>query len=266
MKSVLLCYFSGTGNTKLACHYIKNRLTDVRVDLLDIKGNETPDFAAYDFVGFATFTDWWDPPLYVKLFIEKLPLQQGKPAFVFNTCAGMSGKTLKTLKECLKERGFLVVAGATLYCPENYPPAIIKGWIKENNPTPGNLKKFDKFISKLNQLLTISPQELKEVKLKSGLITSLIPPFPRNKSKIDMECKYVDESLCNKCGVCTQICPYQAIANNDKIVFDENKCYGCWACFNNCPRKAIYTKKVRGKGYYNNPHEGLKRKLELNSL
>jgi len=59
--------------------------------------------------------------------------------------------------------------------------------------------------------------------------------------------KFIEETLCNECGICKKLCPNGAIELNPKPVFDMDRCYGCWACYNHCPEKAIYTKKVKGK-------------------
>jgi MinD superfamily P-loop ATPase len=50
----------------------------------------------------------------------------------------------------------------------------------------------------------------------------------------------VDESKCNHCGKCAQICVYKAIAVLPKtvLVFPE-LCHGCGACSYLCPQKAI---------------------------
>lgn len=256
MRHVLICYYSSTGNTKLACQYIGNHLVDTKVDFFNITQKETPDFSHYDLIGFATFTDWGDPPLFVKLFIDKLPVQTSKPAFLFNTCAGLSGKTLKTLNTWVNQKGFKVVAGFTLRAPESYPPAIVRGITREKNPLPRDLKRLNRFIQELNGRLKSSNFEnLPEIKVKIGLIDTFSPRFQRNRSKLKMGNKYVDQSLCTQCGTCEKGCPYEAIQLSDTVSFNESKCGGCWSCFNHCPQKAIYTENVKGIGQYDSPPE-----------
>jgi MinD superfamily P-loop ATPase len=50
----------------------------------------------------------------------------------------------------------------------------------------------------------------------------------------------VDESLCNGCGTCGEVCEFSAIVviKNKVMVFPE-LCHGCGACAYFCPRKAI---------------------------
>lgn len=50
----------------------------------------------------------------------------------------------------------------------------------------------------------------------------------------------VDETLCNYCGTCAEVCQYQAIAVTEQrvLVFPE-MCHGCGSCALNCSSRAI---------------------------
>ena len=50
----------------------------------------------------------------------------------------------------------------------------------------------------------------------------------------------IDEALCNHCGICAEVCQYQAIAVTEQrvLVFPE-MCNGCGSCVLNCPAGAI---------------------------
>jgi len=50
----------------------------------------------------------------------------------------------------------------------------------------------------------------------------------------------VDEVLCDHCGICAEVCQYQAIAVTGRrvLVFPE-MCHGCGSCALNCPARAI---------------------------
>lgn len=260
MKGVIF-YYSATGNTKLACEYIKRQCQNISFDLVNIK-NKNQDLSSYDIVGFAATADFWGPPYLVKTFVEQLPIQDSKMAFVFNTYGLFSGKTLTILQDWVKAKGFKVVAGFSLRTPENYPPLIVKGITSKNAPKQKDLQKFNDFIKELDDLSSLPCKDLKEAKLKIGLISSLIPSRARTAAKYDMGEKLVDESLCTQCGICQNECPYGAVELNPKPVFNNNKCYGCWTCFNHCPTKAIYTRKIRGRGQYPGPLQALAEKLK----
>ncbi|OHD18244.1 MAG: hypothetical protein A2086_10650 [Spirochaetes bacterium GWD1_27_9] len=263
MKGIIF-YYSGSGNTKLACEYIKKNIKNVNFDLYDIVKTDIPDISLYDVFGFATFTDFWGVPQYYYNFIEKIQQVSNKYAFVFNTYGMLSGKTLKTLANLVKEKKFKILLGFSLHMPENYPPIRKSGINTDKYPLKKEMNKFDNFIKKLdNQLdLLISNKTIKQGIIKIGFLNSLLPNLARTQAKKDIGILYVNNSLCNECGICVNICPYEAISLSPKAVFDNSKCFGCWACYNHCTQKAIYTKKFSGECQYPQPLNELVLKLK----
>lgn len=262
MKGVI-CYYSGSGNTRLACKYIAGKI-EVPFDLVDVVKDKEVDLEAYDVAGFATFTYFGRPPYLFQRFIDRLPQQQDKLAFVFNTYGFISLKTLRILERKVAELGLKVIAGHSLKTPEAYPPMIARGMGAEDAPNEKALRDFKTFITELGQLLrsAMEGQKVKRRRVRIGLVNSILPAFPRIMARKDMGEKYVDESLCTECDVC-QKCPYEAIRLDPKPVFDMSKCYGCWRCYNQCPEHAIYTDKFRGGPYYPKPNNQLKEKLKV---
>jgi ferredoxin len=260
MVKGIICYYSVTGNTKLACNYIASKIKNVEFDLFNIAKDGKPNLDDYDVVGFACFTDFGGPSYLVQQFIEKLPQQKNKPAFVFNTYGFMSGKTQSALANWISTKGFLPIAGHKLHVPESYPPMIVRGRGAPDQPSSDKIEKFKSFISELDGMIdqVKSGRQWKKGKIKGGLFM-----LSRTKAKNDMGDKFVDLELCNECGICKKVCPYNAVSLDPKPKFDMNKCYGCWACFHKCPTKAIYTKKFRGKGHYPKPNEQLMEKLKV---
>ncbi len=262
LKGIIL-YYSGSGNTRLACQYIQSKVKSVKLELFNIARSGVPELDEYAFVGFATFTDFWGPPYLMQAFIEKLGTQYNKPAFVFNTYGAVRGKTLPMLGKLATAAGFKVVAGHTLHTPESYPPMVASGWGNEGHPNEKELKAFKDFVSSLDRTLGLikDGNEIKAARLNAGILNSLLFAFPRTQSRKDMGMKYVDDS-CDECGICQKICPYGAVNLDPRPVFDMDKCYGCWSCYNHCPKKAIYTKKYRGVGHYPKPSDLLREKLK----
>ncbi len=262
MKGVI-CYYSGAGNTKLACRYIAGNVA-IPFDLVDVVKKKQVDLEPYDVVGFATFTDFWAPPYLFQAFIEGLPQQEGKLAFVLNTFGAFSGRTLRILERTVAAKGFVVIAGHSLHTPECYPPMIARGAGAEDAPDEEKMSDFDTFISELGRFLEQAQagQRIEKQKVPVGLLNSILPPFPRTWARRDMGEKFVDESLCTECGTCEKGCPYNAIRLDPKPVFDMEMCYGCWRCYNRCPERAIYTAKFRGEPYYPRPNDQLREKLK----
>jgi len=259
----LICYYSGSGNTRLACQYIQSHVKNAKLDLFNIMRDGTPDFAAYDIAGFASFTDFLDPPYLMQTFMGKLAQQFNKPAFIFNTYGFINGRTTQTLAKWASAKGFKAIAGHSLHTPESYPPMIAGGHGNEQAPNEKELKAFKDFVAALDKgfALFSEGKDVPAKQVKASFIYNLLPSFSRTRSRNDMGLKYIDEELCDECGICEKLCPYGALKMDPKPVFDMDKCYGCWSCYNHCPRKAIYTKKFRGAGQYPKPSSILKNKI-----
>jgi len=73
----------------------------------------------------------------------------------------------------------------------------------------------------------------------------LSPEFTGEKDAV-LYVPEVDESLCDSCGICQQICEFNALAvipgmngNSGKVLRFDSLCHGCGACTTLCPRRAI---------------------------
>ena len=256
----IICYCSGSGNTKLACEAIAARTNVVDFELFDIVRGGNPELADCALVGFATWADFLNPPQRMKSFLEGLPRQSHMPAFVFNTFGSFSGKTLATLDRWARARGFHVIAGHSLHTPENYLPMIKRGQDFKDSPNEKELAAFEAFVPHLDELAKFLTDG-KTVPARRVGLTRFIPSFARTHSRKSMGEKFVDVDACTECGVCRDRCPYGAIELDPKPVFDQAKCYGCWACYNHCPTQAIHTKKIKGVPQYARPSDRLRKKL-----
>jgi ferredoxin/flavodoxin len=261
MKACIL-YYSGSGNTRLACKYITGKAAAIKFDLIDMLKDPVPDLGAYDLVGFAAFADYLGPSKFFGDYLRKLPAQTGKPAFVFSTFGKFNGATLRLMAEQANARGFKVIAGHALHMPENVPTMIVSGNANLQAPDEAELAAFGRFIRQLDDLAAgLTASDMPGFKLP--LRAHLIPSLPRTIGRKSMGLKMVDEALCTRCSICAGVCPYGAVTMDGLPRFDQQKCYGCWACYNHCPAKAIYTNKYRGVGHYPEPVEPLKKKLSV---
>ncbi|MBN1596401.1 EFR1 family ferrodoxin [candidate division FCPU426 bacterium] len=258
----LLCYYSGSGNTKLACKYMAKKVTHVQWKLFDVQRDVLPDLGSFDIIGFATFTDFWGVPQRMIQFLRAIPEQKGRLAFTFVTYGMFLGFALRDVSRLARSRGFKTIAGHALHTPENYPPMICNGMGMTDAPNPKELNAFQRFLLQLNNLCgdRSAGRKIKLRKIGENILF-LIPAPKRTMARKQMGTKNVDQRLCTKCRTCEKGCPYKAIALNPYPVFNQDICYGCWACFHHCPQKAIYTSKFRGRGHYPRPIKQLEEKL-----
>lgn len=65
--------------------------------------------------------------------------------------------------------------------------------------------------------------------------------FPPNQSQpVTIPIPRVDETKCNYCGKCAEVCAYNAIAVvSRKVLIFPQLCHGCGACSHLCPESAI---------------------------
>lgn len=253
---VAICYYSGSGNTELACERIAARL-DAEVDLVDVV-RETRDLSAYDAVGFACSTDFWSMPQLFAEYLAALPNHSGKPAFVFNTCGLRSGLTLVHLAEAVSARGFVVVGAHTMRMAESYPPMMALGLGFKDRPNAADVRKLDAFADRLAAALAVPPVP---VRIRTRWYDGLGVTPARTTARTDMGEKRVDAERCTECGTCARSCPYAAIVLDPKPVFDESRCYGCWRCYNRCPERAISTRRFHGRPFYAGPSAQAKESL-----
>jgi heterodisulfide reductase subunit A-like polyferredoxin len=68
------------------------------------------------------------------------------------------------------------------------------------------------------------------------------------EKKIVKRKAYVDTSYCVACGVCENICPFEAITINKGIFskVDYDKCVGCGKCAKVCPSSTIEIRQLGG--------------------
>ena len=93
---------------------------------------------------------------------------------------------------------------------------------------------------------TIESAEIKDFKLpKTAHAINALPDFlaAMFARAIDFR-PVIYEKLCEKCGVCKDSCPVDAITINEKAShIDNNICIKCFCCHEVCPYRSIYIKR-----------------------
>jgi len=67
-----------------------------------------------------------------------------------------------------------------------------------------------------------------------------LPPEPESHTDVSVMIPAVDENLCTFCGVCAEVCEFNALAvMGGKFLTFPSLCHGCGACVVLCPEKAL---------------------------
>jgi ferredoxin len=262
---IAICYYSATGNTLLACRYIGKRLSAEGIDFIDVAKKGVFTSAGYDAVGLAVPTRYFGMPQVFMEFLESLPPQGGKPAFVLNTYGMMPGRTLRILAGRAGAAGFFVFAGHSLHMPESYPPFIIKGFGFPDAPDAAEMAGLDGFAADVGEKLRAvsAGRPIQKLRTSIGLLNRIMPGATPAKARKEMGVLGVDESLCRGCGLCGDSCASGAVRFSSKPEFIAERCTACWVCYNRCPQKAIFTSRIKGTGHYPGPGAALAEKLGI---
>ena len=76
-----------------------------------------------------------------------------------------------------------------------------------------------------------------------------LKPDIKETKDVLVEYPFIDDSKCNSCGECAQVCQFNALAKvKDNILLFEKLCHSCGACEIICKSEAIsYRKRETGK-------------------
>ncbi|MCJ7668870.1 MAG: 4Fe-4S binding protein, partial [Anaerolineae bacterium] len=76
---------------------------------------------------------------------------------------------------------------------------------------------------------------------KAAAASAMIP-LCQGQVKVEAVTSIIDEELCSGCGICAEVCVYDALSLNERkgvMTINEVLCKGCGACTAACPSKAI---------------------------
>lgn len=256
MKTII-CYFSGTGNTKKVVDgYVKefeNNGWEVTLQAIEKECNE--DFSTYDNIGIAYPIHAFNAPSIVVKFCEKLPkLKSSKPLYIIKT----SGEPLKINNiSSTKITGILNKKGYLLNNEYHYvmPYNMI---FRHSNAMA--YKMWDT----ASRLIPIDCREIienKKVKLSFFPMPKLISWVMRIEHWGGRYngTKYKVSSKCIKCQKCVKNCPTNNITIDEDGNFHFGKnCLMCMRCSFSCPLDAfsiglLNNWKVNGTYNFNDP-------------
>jgi ferredoxin/flavodoxin len=242
MKKATLMTYSMSGNTGAAAELVEEALTGAGIAVQrHAVGSEEGELPDWDYLVIGAPLYFQIEPLVVRRAIEKLPSGAGKSGFLFSTYADTRGgrpdfRMVSNLTELLSRKGIGIIGSAGLVCDDS-SDILVRTRNQSDRPYAADTVRFTKEVEALSRSLaagsaTAGPPEAsfrprrKRLYRKNPITWAACPPIR------------VDESACNRCGLCVKTCPARNLAMEGRLSIGAD-CMKCYACENACPRKAI---------------------------
>lgn len=256
--SAAIYYFSGTGNTYSIAKGIADGLTGRLVAITSLIGEEEITADA-DTIGIVFPVYYTDVPNIVRVFIPKLKGLSSKYIFAVCNFGGGAGRSIKTVKELVRESGGELSAAYGVHMPQN---AFLKPWVNKDRL----IAKTDAEIKRICMQTEKKAKSLPSKRILDILLAPIGPLFKsitRNyliktvggsEDDSDMsliyrlDCVFSLSEKCSGCGICSKVCPAGNIVMKDGKPEWSHRCENCLACYNFCPQKAI--SGISQKDYY----------------
>ena len=247
-KSILIHFFSGTGNTAYVVNSLKKELENrsIVVRTYFIGRDDLVSYESIDLHLFCFPIHAWSAPVNVKKYISSLSNIKDRNCAILSiggalsiSSPGFGGQAIYQVESMIRKKEGRITYTNEIYLPDN--------WIQFTNPPL--LEEVEKLFSKANEsILEVAESILNEEPhffkvsrfhiLWSAMISSLYGWIGRRAlGKL-----FIADDNCGACGICVKNCPSNSISlkgiSRQFPQWDFN-CLGCNRCINLCPDKAI---------------------------
>ncbi|MDD3831809.1 MAG: EFR1 family ferrodoxin [Clostridia bacterium] len=234
--NVLICYFSGTGNTELVAQmYARCLSNSCTVTLHDMTSSALPSLEGVDWVGIGYPIHAFNQPALVRNFVKSLPLNSTHKVFIFKVSGeplALNNASSTLIWRILRKKHTQLLGEIHLLMPYNIMFKHGDRLAKKMYLTTSALVPIN-----VEQLITGSAPTIR---------ASLLAHLMRVLCSIELRgCRLIGKSFhttsaCTGCGKCARNCPLDNITiTAKKEVKFNNKCNLCMRCVCNCPVDAI---------------------------
>lgn len=240
MEKYHLYWFSGSGNSLIICKTIKAELEEKGNNVLmtsmdkchpeDVDTNITNGFIV------PVYEQGLNPLVWD--FLNALPQSNNSNVFFVDTLMAYSGGVKGPVKKILKKKGYYPQGVIEIVMPNNY--------YKRKNNVSKDQRKIEKGIVKAKKFtndLINSKTKFRDIPIYSSLMgmpskSKLVSKLMNQLVKVSL-----NEELCDKCGVCTMICPTGHIIVDEVTKYpktiESSPCIQCLRCMSFCHTEAI---------------------------
>lgn len=247
MKSIIIYYFSGTGNTWWIANTLQQQLIEHghQVKCYSIETLTTEDVmkqvnaAEHIILGFPVYGSTAPRPMMD--FIQRFPAATNRQSIsIFATQAMASGDSAYHIGQLFARKGYELKQTKHFIMMNNFHIPKFRFY------RPKNDYRLDKLLQKtLPKVGGFAEEISNDHKHIRGVnaVCHLLGDLQRSHidkviSLVSKEFK-VDTARCIKCGKCQRICPTQNIEMCQDTYQFGNKCTVCLRCYSQCPTSAI---------------------------
>lgn len=247
MKSIVIFYFSGTGNTWWVSDKLFKHLTALgnRVGLFSIEAisrervDEEAEAADHIVLGFPAYGS--TAPMLMREFINALPPAKPNQAVsVFATHALASGDTSYHIGQWLISKGYELKHAAHFRMMNNLHIPRFRFYKPRNDHKLENL--LQNVLPKVKWLAELIHED-KTYIIGHNPLGHLLGNIQRKHidaliASANDDFK-VDKSRCIDCKKCVNICPVQNISCIEGSYSFGKNCILCMRCYSQCPKAAV---------------------------
>lgn len=245
----MICYFSGTGNSRLAAEQIATICGDAILSINQAlqSGHKEMVHTQRPLV-FVAPTYSWRLPRVVERWIRETQFSGSLDAYFILTCGDGCGNAAAYAKKLCLEKGFRYRGLSSVVMPENYLALF-------STPNKAEAQEILEHARPRIATLAEQIQSGKDIpepavsllgKLESGPVNPLFYHFIIGDKGFSVS----DD--CTGCGLCVKRCPLCNITMEEKRPQWQGTCTHCMACIGGCPTEAINYKtksKSRARHY-----------------
>lgn len=251
MNSIIV-YYSQSGNTKKIARAIHTGMTQEagQCQIVSVKEADPKDLSRYDLIGLGSPVWMGGLTPNMRIFVERIPEQEGNHIFSFNTHGVMPELYFPSVVRKLRAKGFTVIGMGDWYGSAHFQTAPTP-YFTDGHPDEIDLREAEEF----------GREMVKRSKRISAGETNLIPPLPKLELTPQLlvllefyqsghnphgRMKYEKEKcLYPKCRLCEENCLMEYIdlsADPLKFGSEGDGCdmwMGCTFCEMICPTGAV---------------------------